>query len=81
MADQEKDEAVRAEIIKQAIIFAFGIATLVVWTLGQRELSNPDFVPTIRQRLGIGRDRDRNPDAEALAQVRKEISWMEHCVG
>jgi hypothetical protein len=79
MADNERD--LRQEVIKQLVILGFGIVTILLYTLGQRYLNDPDAVVTIRGKLGLIPREQRDFQREALAQVMKEISWMEHGYG
>lgn len=78
MADSDSDP-IREEILKQCIILAFGVATLIIYTMGQRHMSGPDFVADVKRRFG-GKQARRDREAEALKQVQREISWMEHGV-
>lgn len=75
---EDGKDPVREEIIKQCIILAFGVATLIIYTIGQRNMSGPDFVADMKRKLRITRPSAREREAEALAQVQREISWMEH---
>jgi hypothetical protein len=74
---QEKDE-LRQEIIKQCIILGFALVTLVLYTVGQRRMGEPDFTADVARKLGIGRPVRRDREKELLEQVQREISWMEH---
>jgi hypothetical protein len=79
MSDDDKaPDAVRDELIKQAIIFGFGVVTLILYTVGQRKMGEPDFLAELRCWLRMGRPAVRDPEAEALEQVQREISLLEH---
>jgi hypothetical protein len=74
----DKPDAVREELIKQAIIFGFAVVTLVLYTVGQRKMGEPDFVADFRAWLGLVPRPRRDTEAEALEQVQREISLLEH---
>jgi hypothetical protein len=84
MAEEEvrqgRDE-LRQETVKQLIILGFAVITLVIYTVGQRRMSEPDFTQEVAARLGLARPSRRDREKEALEQVQREISWMEHGVG
>jgi hypothetical protein len=81
MADTRSDEAIREELLKQTIILVFAIATLVIYTVGQRKLGEPDFLQDLERLNPFRKQRKRDLEAEALEQVQKEISMMEHPEG
>lgn len=80
MTDAERDQ-LRAEVIKQAVILTFGVVTLILYTVGQRRMGEPDWWDTTVERwkirLGFKRYR-RDEEAEMMRQVQREISLMEH---
>jgi hypothetical protein len=80
MAREMTDE-VRDEITKQCIILLFGIITLVIFTIGQRKMTDPDFLPDTARKLMLIPPKARDAEAEAMTQVQREISWMEHADG
>lgn len=73
MGDEEK-----AEIRKQLIILGFAIATLLIFTVGQRYLSSPDLTEQLRMRAQTLVRKANLYEREAMRQVQKEISMMEH---
>ena len=81
MADTRSDEAIREELLKQTIILVFGIVTLILYTVGQRKLGEPDFLQDLERLNPFRKQRKRDLEAEALEQVQKEISMMEHPEG
>jgi hypothetical protein len=81
MADTRSEEAIREELLKQTIILVFGIVTLILYTVGQRKLGEPDFLQDLERLNPFRKQRKRDLEAEALEQVQKEISMMEHPEG
>jgi hypothetical protein len=81
MSDTRSDEAIREELLKQTIILVFGIVTLILYTVGQRKLGEPDFLQDLERLNPFRKQRKRDLEAEALEQVQKEISMMEHPEG
>jgi hypothetical protein len=77
-ARQEARDEIRQEIIKQSIILAFGVVTLILYTIGQRRMGEPDFTHDVAVKLGFTKAAKRDKEKELLRQVQREISWMEH---
>jgi len=81
MTEQEKAR-LRETLLEQCVILAFGLATLVLYTIGQRRMGEADFVTELKARFGLDRaERKKAHEDEALGQVQKEISQMEHTDG
>jgi len=55
--------------------------TLILYTVGQRKLGEPDFLQDLERLNPFRKQRKRDLEAEALEQVQKEISMMEHPEG
>jgi hypothetical protein len=72
--------AAREEAKKQLVMLAFGIVGVAIFAIMQRKLTGPDVVEQAKAQLGFGRVK-RDPDEEAVSQVAREISWMEHGYG
>lgn len=70
-------DPVREEIRKESVHLAFAVATIVAYVLILRVMGDPDFLTRLRIRY-IDKPRPRNGYAEAITQVRKEISLLEH---
>lgn len=78
---QESKDELRQEVIKQCIILGFALVTLVLYTVGQRRMTEPDFTADVAKKLGMYRPPRRDSQKEMLIQVQREISWMEHGIG
>jgi hypothetical protein len=78
MAEQTKSDAYREEFIRQAISLAAFMVTLIAY----QATIDPTFreLWTARFRRAFGKGPARDREAEAMAQVQREISWMEHGV-
>jgi hypothetical protein len=77
MTENER-EAYRQEFIKQAI----GLGAFLITLIAYQATVDPTFRELWKARFmaAAGRGPRRDPAAEAMGQVQREISWMEHGV-
>jgi hypothetical protein len=72
------DDTVRAEIMRQLIIFGFDVVAVAVCVVVLRLAHQPDVMARLRTRIGFGPPPGRDVASAALRQVRREISLLEH---
>ncbi len=76
MSDSENKAAYQQEIVKQCIEMGAFLVTLIAYQCTVDPTFRQVWAARIRKALGIGPKRDT--EKEALEQVQKEISLMEH---